>query len=278
MDLSIRKRSNNKFYCEQLEKNVVNLLQDKSYQNYFNLTNYALTDAISETKRISDVIKNFCKRANIKIETAERIGQFTTTEDGDIKINKSLTIELKSTADDSLGTHYNAVVDCLKDILSNIPTYEDFLMQQGFYEKLPLITNVPFTKGRTIFDKPHRRLLSSQQRSQIRELESPICERYVSLVFDEVKRLHKELQLMNYFLGKGNKKHLPDVLVASHRNAKTISIYKKEDLQSLHLSDKIRKTGKSIVFPGVCRIQFGWQNGTGLDNPTIRTFLQLSER
>lgn len=278
MTLSIRNRSNNKFYCDQLETNVVNLLQGKPYQNYFNLTGLTLTDAISETERISDAIKNFCKLANIKIKTVERIGQFTTTEDGDIKINGVLTVELKSTADDSFGTHYNATIDCIKNILPDFPTYEDFLLEHGFYEKLPTITKIPFTKGRTIFDKAHRRLLSSRERSQIKELESPICELYVSKVFDEIKRLHKEEQFMNYFLQKGNRKHLPDVLIASHRNAKTISTYKKEDLQSLRSSGKIRKVGKSIVFPGVCRIQFGWQNGTGLDNPTIRTFLQLSER
>ena len=67
-------------------------------------------------------------------------------------------------------------------------------------------------------------------------------------------------------------KHIPKRLIVFNRSKETITEYTREKLTKLTENDIIELNGYSITFGGV-RVTFAWQNGTGLNNPTIRVFI-----
>ena len=68
-------------------------------------------------------------------------------------------------------------------------------------------------------------------------------------------------------------KETPDRLVVFSHSHKWIREFKKTEILSLVRDDSFILSGVTIKIPGV-HFTFGWQNGTGLNNPTIRVFLE----
>ena len=68
------------------------------------------------------------------------------------------------------------------------------------------------------------------------------------------------------------KKTIPDSIIIYNHKKEEIMEINKEYLTQLLDNNIIKLTGTSICF-GKVRITFSWQNGVGLNNPTIRVFI-----
>ena len=69
-----------------------------------------------------------------------------------------------------------------------------------------------------------------------------------------------------------NKKGKPDKLLIYNYNKKTITELNVDDFFN-SINKHIKKNNLGLTM-GNIRIAFSWQNGAGLNNPTIRVFLQ----
>ena len=87
------------------------------------------------------------------------------------------------------------------------------------------------------------------------------------LIFDLINKITFSKDNYNY-------KGIVDYYIVFLENKNKIIKIKKESLEELkNKKIEIQKTDKSIIIKDLFRIVPGWQNGTGLNNATIRIFL-----
>ena len=99
---------------------------------------------------------------------------------------------------------------------------------------------------------------------------------------DYVKELYEYLSdntsLVNKFLSdilskNCSNKQAPDRLLIFNYSTKEITDYNQNFILSLMNNKKIKNAGLSLVFDDI-RVAIGWQNGSGLNNPTLRAFIK----
>ena len=87
------------------------------------------------------------------------------------------------------------------------------------------------------------------------------------MIFDLINKITFSKDNYNY-------KGIVDYYIVFLENKNKIITIKKESLEELKNKNiEIQKTDKSIIIKDLFRIVPDWQNGTGLNNATIRIFL-----
>lgn len=266
----MRKKANNQYYSNYLEEKTTYLL----YNNYkerevsFSFSEEELLELNEEALNISNFIKK-----HFDVLKAERIGNHTGIENGDILINNNIILELKSVEKAGSGTYFNTSLNSISNLL-NIKPYNEFLKENDYYTNLKKITNILFREETSSpFLVEDYKKLSNDEKKQISRLESPIRSKYVNLIYEAMINKNMEEDIAKYYLNKGRKNNIPDYIIISNRSKKKVRILSKEELSNLEFSDIVKRQ-KSIIFKGMFRMNFGWQNGNGICNPTIRVFLE----
>lgn len=82
----------------------------------------------------------------------------------------------------------------------------------------------------------------------------------------------KLFSFINFMIGKGDK-GIPDILIVYNYNKHSIQIISKNEIMRKQSNLNFNCTNGGLVFDNF-RVAIGWQNGNGLNNPTLRVFLK----
>ena len=235
-------REHNQYYGRYIERGIVDYINNIPIQNYEDFT-----FPIDHIKTMNDdisIIANYLNSANVRY-----IGNHTTNENGDLVVDDNI-VELKYT-DSSLGTYFNTSTEFISHI--GFTTFSEYLKSQGYYNDLSRLgIEVNFNNV-----SPVSRL------------------RYVAALYQYLmNNTEARLQFIKNLITKeASNKSMPDRLIVFNHDTKWIREFNKQDILTCLVNDNLALSGGTIKMYGV-HFTIAWQNGTGLNNPTIRVFLE----
>lgn len=269
-----RTKANNQYYGKYFECCVVNQINNENVDLYKETFN----DFTDEERK--EILEDAKKLANyLKVDKAEYIGNHTVLASGDIYLplsNEYLELKYVSTGN---GTYWNTSLSYFEKFGFNI---------QEYFKKFGLIQALEDTFGTHIQIKTNakspvsmadssliRYNYKDEYETKIKPIDEQMRKAFVSdLAIYFQNNPDKTYELVNDILLKNSmttQKSKPDRLIIYNYTKKTIKelnwnlFYKNQN-------DKIRATNKGLMI-GDIRIAIGWQNGNGLNNPTLRAFI-----
>lgn len=266
-------RAVNQYYGKYRECCVVAQLNNepvKYYENY-NFSKEEQDRLFNEAK----LITNF-----LGAHRATYLGNHTLSESGDILLDDKEIVEIK-TVSAGTGTYFNTSVYYFLKYGFN---FKDYMEQYGLYEAIE--TN--FSDKGIIPNRKNNSPVNQINSSLIRHNYKTLWETQI-VPIDEIMRFNFIKDLTNYFINNPekiyefvsdmlnktsltNQKKAPDrLIVLNYAKRKVYEINLKQFFENI--SNDIRATDKGLVI-GNIRIAISWQNGLGLNNPTIRVFLE----
>lgn len=260
-------REHNQYYGRYIERGIANYANNLPIQNY---ENFAFPIEHIETMN-SDIstIANYLNSSNVRY-----IGNHTANEDGDLMVDGNI-VELKYT-DGSLGTYFNTSTEFIKHIGFN--TFSEYLKSQGYYNdlsQLGVIVNVTNVSPVSMAISKDIRYNNPELYKQIINIEKDYRLRYVASLYEYlINNNEARLQFIKNLITKeASNKNMPDRLIVFNHNAKWIREFNRQDILTRLGNDNLILSGGTIKMYGV-HFTIAWQNGTGLNNPTIRVFLE----
>lgn len=264
-------KATNQYYGKFFETAVVAQLNNSEieYNENYEFTDDEKTIMLKQAQEVANYLGKY---------TAQYIGNQTSLASGDIILDNQDVIELKRVSAGT-GTYFNTSIYYFSKFGFDFKTYMD---KYGLYEELEKYFGTEIRISRS-----NNSPVSQSNSSLIRHNHQEIYEQYI-LPVDEKCREYFIKDLVDYFqqntekiyefvsdmLNKNtetSQKSKPDRLIVYNYNKNTIN---EIDIKSLKAdTTQIRFTDKGMVI-GNIRIAIGWQNGNGLNNPTIRVFLQ----
>lgn len=249
----------------------------------------ALHEKFFENEDVKVAYDTIINHFQSSVKSAKRVGNHTSKQIGDLVLtlgdDSKKTLELKYT-DKGKGTYHNTSLELLK--YYGVESYSDFLRKQGyadFLENLLKDTSVKVKKIGCSFvtnkDSSYiRNRLDSFYYKTIQEEETKLRKQYTQSTLDSFRknkeilgRLIKDL----IFKVKSNLtyKGIADYYLYFCKELSEATIESKESLLERLLQKELDiKETESGFSLGEMTIQFGWQNGCGLNNPTIRVFVK----
>ena len=207
------------------------------------------------------------------IRSVEHIGKQVKNANADIKIN-GLNIEVKYVSGGT-GTYWNTSMDAVTDFFglesypkNHIKEVRDFLYPffgDSVYRNVSPVT----------LEQSHEfRHNHKDKYEQLKRVEFLCRDRYVHyLAHFFGTHPDKVVQLYDMILSKGaSNKQAPDYLFVYNYDTKCYRFCSKEDLVSKSIEFNFTESQLGFII-GNFRVAVAWQNGTGLNNPTIRCFL-----
>lgn len=264
-------RTNNQYYGKYRECCVVACLNNTKveYNENYTFTEKEEKELYSQGKIIADFLGN---------HTAQYIGNHTIDKSGDILLDNGEVIEIKTVSAGS-GTYFNTSIYYFEKFGFD---FKKYMEKYGLYNALE-------TNFGNIIKINHRTKspVSQEASSLIRHNYEDLYNKTI-VPTDTIVREHFIQDIANYFINNSeqvynfiidmleknsltSKKTKPDRLIVLNYNK---NIVKEINLKNFidNISTNIKTTEKGLVI-GNIRIALGWQNGVGLNNPTIRVFL-----
>lgn len=261
------KKENNQYYGRYIERGVSDLANHRPIINH---ENFNFTQAeIEEMNNDILSLTNYFHSDHINY-----IGNHTGNADGDLIVDEEI-VEIKYT-NGSMGTYLNASMNYLTKL--GLISYTEYLQKEGYYDNLIELGITPNFNNISP--------VSKEQSSIIRKTNPVIYETisaielqyrisYVNMVYNYLNDNpdKRYIFIKDMITKMASNKETPDRLVVFSHSHKWIREFKKTEILSLVRDDSFILSGITIKIPGV-HFTFGWQNGTGLNNPTIRVFLE----
>ena len=259
------KKANNQYYGQYIEEAVVAIINNKPIIN--NIKDYVFQPwEIDIMNNDAETIANY-----LNATSAEYVGRKTSAANCDI-IADSKEIELKYSKDN--GTYYNTSVSYF-DQFGLVP-FKQYLMDYGVLDFL----------AQYFGDKVYNNLSPvSAKEGSAWSKENPLA--YEELIAIEAKARDAYVtQVFNYLMEDESRikyfaqqmltketcgKHTPDSVIIYHYNTDKLIEFTKEEILSMSDSTMTR-SGSTFKFNDF-HTTIAWQNGTGLNNPTIRVYL-----
>lgn len=226
-------------------------------------------------------IFNDAKLLAKKLDSYKKVlytGRNTSVESGDLICDNDI-VELKYVSGGK-GTYLNTSINYLSLNLG-FTNFHNYQEKKGYFEFLmPLLEENGFKDYSLTNSSP----VSMEISSKIQKLSiySLIQAKDKQIRKDYVKELYEYLSdntsLVNKFLSdilskNCSNKQAPDRLLIFNYSTKEITDYNQNFILSLMNNKKIKNAGLSLVFDDI-RVAIGWQNGSGLNNPTLRAFIK----
>lgn len=208
-------------------------------------------------------------------EKATHIGNHTSIETGDIQLGNS-KVEIKRVSA-GRGTYHNTSIYYFERFGFD---FKEYMTKAGLYEAIE--TYFPEVKVSRKNNSPVNQATSSQIRhsgneegnNKILEADKKARKLFIKDLADFFKN-NKEAtntffqDMINKLKINDNEYHCPDRIIVYN--------YEKDTIDELNMSDyntlnQVSNTDFALII-GNLRLQIGWQNGNGLNNPTIRVFL-----
>ena len=261
------KREHNQYYARYIERGIADVANGLPITNYeqFNFPNADVATMNGDIQ----ILNEYLNTANI-----EYIGNHTANADGDLLVDNEV-VELKYT-DGSLGTYFNTSTEYMRNI--NFPTYTEYLRAEGYFDALRAMgvevsnTNVSPV---SIDTSKHIRHEQAEMYANIVSIEKAHRIAYVAWLFDYLKNnTDARLQFIKDLITKqASNKSMPDRLIVFNHNTKWVREFTKSDILDCINNNTLKLSGGTIKMCGA-HFTIAWQNGTGLNNPTIRVFLE----
>ena len=229
-------------------------------------TNDFLDVLNEDADNIATLIKDI-----IKIDSVDYTGDDTVKETADIKINNE-PIEIKYVSSGS-GTYFNTSLSILEEY--GLKSFKDFdfpirkYLEKFFGDKV--YKNISPV---TIKESSWFRHNFEPEFEKLKEIDKEVRKQYVEYIcsfFENNKNIMCDF--CSDMLNKRTKSNGgPNyIFVFNHENLNKFFMTKKEVLDK----NKNILTKSDLGFKiGDVRFQISWQNGAGLNNPTIRVFLE----
>lgn len=269
--LSIAK-GHNQYYAEYIERAVTALINNEPIpEQVVGFTFEEWEKAIMNEDAMAIV-------QYLNASKAEYVGRKTSSASCDI-IADEKEIELKYSKSNS--TYYNTSVTYF-DQFGLIP-FKKYLMDYGVLDFLAQyfgpevyqnISPVSAEEGK-LWSKANPELYK-----QLKALEAPARQAYVTQVFNYLNADPDRVrQYVRQMLTKETSgKHVPDAMIIYHHDDDTLIEFTKEEILAMsdNSSEITRAQDYTFQFNGF-HTTIAWQNGTGLNNPTIRVFFDRKE-
>jgi hypothetical protein len=269
--MSKNERATNQYYGKFFETAVVAQLNNSEveYNENYEFSPEEITKMLGQAKKVADYLGDY---------SAEYIGNQTALASGDIKLNNGQIIELKRVSAGT-GTYFNTSIYYFSKFGFD---FKNYMEKYGLYEELEKHFGKEFRISRS-----NNSPVSQANSSSIRHKHKEQYDTYIVPV-DEECRKHFLSDLADYFQNNTDKiyEFVSDMLNKNSETSQKTSPdriivynYSKDVVSEINIdalkidSSEIRTTDKGMVV-GNIRVAIGWQNGNGLNNPTIRIFLQ----
>lgn len=262
------KKENNQYYGKYFEQAINSIING---EKVINSTGYTFTIEEEQT-----MIKHAKEVANyLNGKESVYVGNKTSTESCDLLVDNR-KIELKY-VQSGTGTYFNTSIEYLKEL--GFKSYHEYLLENGyllflkriFGDKVSLTNTSPVSRDYSSYIRNNH----SNGYELIKQKEIKLREAYINDLFVYLKENKNIAYKFIYDMITKNtngKKTIPDSIIIYNHKKEEIMEINKEYLTQLLDNNIIKLTGTSICF-GKVRITFSWQNGVGLNNPTIRVFI-----
>lgn len=257
-------KSNSQYYTKYYEKAVTSYVNN---EEPVNTVNYKFTtEEIQIMNGLARTMAQF-----IGGNHAIHMGDKTSSASCDIEVDGK-EYELKFGKSD--GTFYNTSVSYF-DKFGLIP-FQQYMKDYGVLAFLETYfgSSVYDNKSPVSQDESSVFQENKAEYKKLKDLEGPARAAWVKYLFDffnnneEARNIFAEDMLSKHESGK----HTPDFLLIHHYDTGEIIQYTKEEILNLS-TEKFTIGGKySLKFEGF-KVVIAWQNGTGLNNPTVRVFI-----
>ena len=265
-------RAENQYYGKYRECAVVACLNNSEVEYYEDFS-------FSEEEK-----KKFMKEAKIIANylgphTAIYLGNHTVNESGDIKLDNGEIVELKSVSAGT-GTYFNTSIYYFLKFGFD---FKNYMERYGLYDAL----NETFGDFVSISRK-NNSPVNQANSSYIRHNYEDLYKRTI-VPIDTIVRSNFTKDIAEYFIHNPQNiyEFISDMLMKNSGTSKKscpdrliIFNYRKNSIKEIDLkhfqdniSTNIKMTDNGLVI-GNIRVVFSWQNGVGLNNPTIRIFLE----
>lgn len=265
----ISKKDNQHYgkYFEQAIDCIVNNLEIKN-----NTTKNFTED---EIKTMNSDANSFVEK--IKPKTSIHIGEETSNQNGDLILDDEI-VEIKYVASGK-GTYFNTSVKYFEKI--GLPSFQEHLKKEGYinflYNAFPDLVDKenhsPVSQSNSSFIRKEHKVFFEKE---IKPREALARKKYVKELYEIIKKdRNLQIQIANDMISKetSNKKIADRLIVFNHVTKEILDIRKKE-IEN-HKKSQEFKLLKNYTFGfDSFNLTIAWQNGTGLNNPTIRIFLK----
>lgn len=243
------------YYSSFVEQAVCGVLGDTS-----NISSQHVPELLEDARKI---------RESLPFPVYEYIGNYTSKENGDFRDELGNVYELKYGT--GVGTWYNTSMSYGETL-----GFDSFIDYQGDYRKIIEDNGYDVLAGIS----PVSVSVSKQIRKvaplyeAIKQVEKPARDRYVSDLYHFLVRTSQSARFASDLISKHNSgKELADYLVLFNYVDKTTQVLDIKNIASTS-GNELGVRSATTLSTGRFDFTFAWQNGTGLNNPTIRVFLR----
>ena len=262
--LNITKK-NNQYYGQYIEEAVVAIINNQPIVNNvkdFTFQEWEIDIMNEDAAAIA---------AYLNASSAEYMGRQTSLASCDI-IADNKEIELKYSTDN--GTYYNTSVTYF-DQFGLIP-FKQYMIDYGVLSFLATyFGNKVYNNISPVSQKEGSiwRKENPEAYEQLIAIEAKARDAYVTQVFEY---LTEDESRVKYFAQQmltkeSSGKHTPGSVIIYHHNTDELIEFTKDEILAMANSSMTR-SGYTFKFNGF-HTTIAWQNGTGLNNPTIRVYL-----
>jgi hypothetical protein len=264
------KKEHNQYYATFIESRIVAYINQEKY-----IKPDLIKDFLFSAEEIAEMEADALTIAKaINGKEAVWVGRNTANEDCDIIVD-GRKIEIKYVGSGS-GTYLNTSLSYFSDRLDFIPfteyTHKTICpyLEQYFGEKV--YNN--FSPVSMAESKEFRHERPTEYEA-LQKIDKTMRKQYVK---DLYNYLISNPILLNTFVSDiisknvGNKK-APESLIVFNHETKEIKVFSEKEIKDKIQNKTIKNAGLSLAFDGF-RVAIGWQNGNGLNNPTLRVFLK----
>lgn len=179
-------------------------------------------------------------------------------------------IELKYTKMSS-GTYFNTSVEYCS-LKLGFPSYQKYLLKFGVLDFLSSFFGQKVFENISPVSISESKLFRKDKMnySRLKKLESKARKAYVEDFLKYLQENKLEKIFLSDMINKYSKGKAPDQIIIFNYENKDIKIFDMKDFES---EGKLMLSGQNSLKNSTVRVTFAWQNGTGLNNPTIRVFL-----
>lgn len=265
-------KQNAQYFAMAIEETIDSLINNTEI-NYSNIEK--ISEVFTEENKeqflidATDIINNYFSTAKKSIYS----GRSTKNAIADFVIDNQI-VELKYVGGKGNGTYFNTSMSYCEN-LGFIP-YNIYLRNNHILDELQSIVPHPIYQNmspvsqseshelRHSVNIEHQRILE-----EVKFKEKEAREKYVKDFYNFLIQNDLIKQFYYDMINKYSKEGKPDIIIVYNFNTKKHFAYSPSIVDSLKISCK----GNSIIINQI-RATFAWQNGTPLNNPTIRVFFK----
>lgn len=263
-------KANNQYYSAYIESRVTSYINNETYERPALIETFDFTPAeIAEMDNDAKIIAE-----SIGGTRAIWVGRECSTANCDLIVD-GREIELKYVSTGK-GTYLNSSLKYFSDNLGFTPFTEYTHATICPYLEKYFGDNVYKNFSPVSMEESERfRHGHPDAYNELIQIDKLMRRQYVADLYDF---LIANPQKLNTFISDAitkeiGGKQMPEEMIVFNHEKKTISSYSAEGIVDKMKHKSFKNAGLSLVFDDF-RVAIGWQNGTGLNNPTLRVFIK----